>query len=369
MHIHQVFSHKTFYAVGQGGFFSEILQYENEEVVIVYDCGSVDSGTRIETEIKNFPYKTIDYLIISHLDDDHINYIDALKKRRTINHVVLPKLDVLDKAFFFGKFCEVDEILNTYFATILKSNLIEVTSQNQEGEVSPVIVENSQEHLHIPHNRPLGVFYLNNKKDESKTPLWLLKFYVDQVRYHGKKGEDKLDDNEKKLIDSIDSVKELKKHLDELKEIYEKVRGRMNGSSMAMVSAPNIHLHPYHHYYDSYELNMGYRVQNYATWMNGDIILKKEDEVKRIVQHYKEFFPLRFDYQLQHHGSHHNFCRAITEFPEMEVYVFYGYDNSYGHPSGTVLRKLKNDGITIHDLTENDENIQRHCLWLYYGLF
>lgn len=363
--MHQVFSHKTFYAIGQGGFFSEVLQKDNEEVVIVYDCGSVDSGTRIETEVKKFPYKTIDYLIVSHLDDDHINYIVTLKDRRTINHVVLPQLDVLDKAFFFGKFCEVDGILNTYFTTILKSNLIEISSQNQEGDESPVIIEKSQERLRIPHNRPLGVFNLNSEKGKSEVPLWLLKFYVDQARYHGKKGEDKLDDNEKKLVDSIGSVEELKKHLDELKKIYEKIRGRMNGSSMAMVSAPNIHLIPYHRYWDYCELDGGCRRRNYATWMNGDIILKKEDEVKKIVQHYKEFFPLHFDYQLQHHGSHHNFCRTITEFSEMEIYVYYGYDNSYGHPSGTVLRKLKNDGITIHDLTENDENIQRHCLWLF----
>lgn len=365
MRMHQVFSHKTFYAIGQGGFFSEILQHENEEVVIVYDCGSVDSGTRIETEIKKFPYKTIDYLIISHLDDDHINYIEALKNRRTINHVVLPKLDVLDKAFFFGKFCEVDEILNTYFTTILKSNLIEITSQNQEDDDNPIIIEENHAPQQIPHSRPLGVFYLNSKKDKSRLPLWLLKFYVDSAKYHGKKGEDKLDDKENELIGSIDSVQELKKHLDELKEIYEKVRGRMNGSSMAMVSAPNIYLHHYPFYR---ELDMDCRCRNYATWMNGDIILKKEDEVKRIVHHYKDFFLLHFDYQLQHHGSHHNFCRAITEFSEMEIYVYYGYDNSYGHPSGTVLRKLKNNGIAIHDLTENDENIQRHCLWLFYDL-
>lgn len=365
MYMHQVFSHKTFYAIGQGGFFSEVLQMDNEEVVIVYDCGSVDSGTRIETEIKKFPYKTIDYLVISHLDDDHVNYIDTLKKQRTINHVVLPKIDYLDRAFFFGKFCETDKILNTYFNTILSSNIIEISSQNQEDNEDSIIIEDNREYSPISHNRSLGTLNLKNKKGESKIPLWLLKFYVDPARYHGKNGEDKLDDDEKKLIDSIDSVKELKKHLDELKKIYEKIRGRMNGSSMAMVSAPNLRLHPYHYFLDEYALNTDFGHRNYATWMNGDIILKKEDEVKRIVQHYKEFFPLRFDYQLQHHGSHHNFCRAITEFSEMEIYVYYGYDNSYGHPSGTVLRKLKNDKIKIHDLTENDENVQRHCLWLF----
>lgn len=363
--MHQVFSHKTFYAIGHGGFFSEILQHENEEVVIVYDCGSVDSGTRIETEIKNFPYKAIDYLIISHLDDDHINYIDALKKQRTINYVVLPKLDILDKAFFFGKYCEVDGILNTYFTTILKSNLIEISSHNQEANEDPIIIENDQNHFTIPHNCPLGILNLKNKKVKSKIPLWLLKFYVDPARYNEKSSEDKLDNAEKELIDSIDSIEELKNHLDELKKMYKKIRGHMNGSSMAMVSAPNVRLHPYHYFLDEYALNMGFGRRNYATWMNGDIILKKEDEVKRIVQHYKEFFFLRFDYQLQHHGSHHNFCRAITEFSEMEIYVYYGSDNSYGHPSGTVLRKLNNDKIKIHDLTENDENIQRHCLWLF----
>ena len=49
-----IFVNKTFYAIGQGGFFLEVLKYENQEVVIVYDCGSVQSGDRLEKEIKNF---------------------------------------------------------------------------------------------------------------------------------------------------------------------------------------------------------------------------------------------------------------------------------------------------------------------------
>ena len=150
-----IFVNKTFYAIGQGGFFLEVLKYENQEVVIVYDCGSVQSGDRLEKEIKNFPYKQIDYLIISHLDRDHYNGVKELEKYTTIKKVVIPKLEELDIPLFYGSCASDGDSISSFQKFKNNGDVIQVNISESNEE--PIGIDGEGVPNEISHNQPIGI--------------------------------------------------------------------------------------------------------------------------------------------------------------------------------------------------------------------
>ena len=91
---------RTFYPVGQGGFYSESFKAENNNFNVVYDCGSLSRG--VDKVISNSFDKNedIDILFISHFDSDHVNKINILKNSvGKIKTVIMPLLSEEDKNF------------------------------------------------------------------------------------------------------------------------------------------------------------------------------------------------------------------------------------------------------------------------------
>ena len=85
------------YPIGQGTFSAQIICGPKEKYVCVYDCGSTTSKagkSNIEKFAKELHGKSsgiINMLVISHLDDDHINGVRELYKEGfRIDRVVLP---------------------------------------------------------------------------------------------------------------------------------------------------------------------------------------------------------------------------------------------------------------------------------------
>lgn len=90
------------YPIGQGIFSAQIIRakeddVEKEKYVCVYDCGSTTSKvgkSNVEKFAKELYEKSsgiINMLVISHLDDDHVNGVRELYKEGfQINKVVLP---------------------------------------------------------------------------------------------------------------------------------------------------------------------------------------------------------------------------------------------------------------------------------------
>lgn len=78
---------RIFHPVGQGAFFTEqLVSSQSGEVLfnVVYDCGSKTTGigSKMEKEIDNmFENSHIDFLFLSHFDDDHINYVKYLRSQ------------------------------------------------------------------------------------------------------------------------------------------------------------------------------------------------------------------------------------------------------------------------------------------------
>lgn len=87
-----------FHAVGNGTFFtSKIRRKDGNEFNWGYDCGSTSENTInniIDSSYMEFNKNdSIDMMVISHFDDDHVNGLITLLRKHTIKRLVLPYSD------------------------------------------------------------------------------------------------------------------------------------------------------------------------------------------------------------------------------------------------------------------------------------
>ena len=331
---------KIFYAIGQGGFYSEKIYFGNEIKTIVYDCGSLNKE-RLSKEISQSGLGIIDYLVISHFHKDHINGIEELKSLYTIKNVIIPKIDTQDILFYLKDYSKKSDI--GYRNLVLNpSDFFKGTNENEDPNIITVDTESEQIEIidtkkipnKISHKTNIPIFSNNN------SPLWILRFYVDK----GSFDKVKLTKTQKDLINSISSIKDYTDNLTELKKVYNGIsKDNVNLTSMSMVSAP---LHYERWYYENNSISI----------MNGDILLDKEEKIFEFTNHYSDFKQNNYNFHIPHHGSHKNLKRPINEWIINKGIIMSGYDNNYGHPSGVILRKFSDTKIPVKVLTEYDKN-------------
>jgi hypothetical protein len=96
-----VFHH--FHPAGHGTFFSSVVQSDSgEKFCWVYDCGSkwpssLKASIKALESWENWAQDSIDLLIISHFDDDHINGLEELLSSRRAKTLVIPYLNLKDR--------------------------------------------------------------------------------------------------------------------------------------------------------------------------------------------------------------------------------------------------------------------------------
>lgn len=92
---------RNHYPVGQGFFSSQQILYGDKKFTCVYDCGSLsDEGDALLEQyvdcLRNTT-DTINLLVLSHFDDDHINGLKKLVERFNIRNIVIPYLSTFEK--------------------------------------------------------------------------------------------------------------------------------------------------------------------------------------------------------------------------------------------------------------------------------
>lgn len=92
----------TVHPIGQGLFYTGVIKYTGESGLqgifrMVFDCGSFnfkncaeEVQSFINTELED---NCIDLLVISHFDQDHINFLRNLLKGRSVKHLVAPLIN------------------------------------------------------------------------------------------------------------------------------------------------------------------------------------------------------------------------------------------------------------------------------------
>jgi len=318
---------RTFHAVGQGGLYSERITTNNKTITVVYDCGVQPSNKRIEREIKSLRGSEIDYLVLSHFHNDHINGVEELRKHTNIKSVVIPKLDPIEVCFYLLKGNTIKRLVldpRSYFGSEI--NVIEVDNSDS--------VRDNDQGL-ISHITDLLIF------SDQDNLEWVLRFYVDKTRLD----ISNLSQSDKNIIDSITTIKDFESKEDVLKKIYNSIsKNKPNYTSMSMLST--------------------YRSWNISNWqppivslLNGDIELKEDKQMQRYIAHYRSYLCRNIDFQIPHHGSKNNLMRPLTEWVIDRAIVNCGRTNSHNHPSYMILRDHQDLGVRCDVITEYDLNV------------
>ncbi|WP_314362183.1 hypothetical protein [Rothia mucilaginosa] len=141
------------YPVGQGIFSAQIVRTSEKQYVCVYDCGSSAGGKNIEKYTRELYEKTsgiIDLLVISHLDDDHVNGVRKLYKERfRIEKVVLPYMTRWERILYVlsrteDNSCVYDSLSNerAFFKFIINNSHGEGSDDDiTDGDLDGVVVE------------------------------------------------------------------------------------------------------------------------------------------------------------------------------------------------------------------------------------
>lgn len=126
---------RILHPVGHGAFFSEHffeMGYDKNVFNVVYDCGAklLPKGKRdeeIDNTFSTLARKHVDYLFISHLDDDHVNGIQHLVKNGWVDDMttfVLPlfkdyELAIYDDIYRAGTLAVLDGIITNQFRRVI----------------------------------------------------------------------------------------------------------------------------------------------------------------------------------------------------------------------------------------------------------
>jgi beta-lactamase superfamily II metal-dependent hydrolase len=345
---------RTFLPVGQGGFVTERFTGFN----MVYDCGSLNSTSILENQVKNafYPGEEVDILFISHFDADHINGIDILKSTYKIKSVVIPLLTKkeIDLQIFINEavygFSNNRIVSNTeaYFGS--ETRIIRV-SKAEEGDS---IQEGSSDLENI------------NNKIKSGTKISINKWYF--IPFNFKFSERSPELLRLLKIRKINPANKnsILNNIDEIKNAYYGVQGKLNSNSMVLLSGS---LENNKYVYQTCPMcDLNYprieRYHNHDRGLNSDGCLYFGDFNLRITKGFKDFelvFKKTFKsigtIQIPHHGSKHNFDKRILFFNSPDYHLFSciiqaGTNNQFGHPSSIVIQDIISQQSYLSVVTE-----------------
>lgn len=160
---------RIIHPVGQGGFYSESLKFDNREFTVVYDCGG-NGKVFMENYLKNyFPKKEedpkknkkkkknkkdnisekqIDAVFISHLHEDHVNGLDFLLNQFHVRYLFLPQLnkDEILEIFLYNYFQNPESIGNSLLLELYPNYDIE------DNNDKPYYLNTKTRVIKVPHN-------------------------------------------------------------------------------------------------------------------------------------------------------------------------------------------------------------------------
>ena len=354
---------RTFYPVGQGGFYSESFKTENNNFNVVYDCGSLSKV--VDKVVSNSFDKNedVDILFISHFDSDHVNKIDILKNSvGKIKTVIMPLLSEEDKNFSLVVYKELGneyknslDILNNpkeFFGSETKiiwvREVVESRGEESSQEINDIAeIEDGAE---IKSGENIN-FSLKGQK------FWIYKPY-------NYKNKIRCNELIKKFRENNISIKDLKdvdyvsNHIKEIRKCYKEVEGGINQNSLVLYS--NLIKDKYSAACIDY-IYMGKDLNFYSFWHDyfyflknrfdlgciytGDVYLKTiVDDFKNKIKGCKYYLPVN-TIQVPHHGSKNGFdINFFNDFSEGRRRIIspisFGLSNSYGHPSSMVIKQL-----------------------------
>lgn len=351
---------RIFHPIGQGAFYSERHEINNETFNIVYDCGTEKNNISkpyYDKVVKNSfsNDEIIHILFISHFDFDHVSKIEVLRESvKEIRYVVLSLLHNNEKILISNIYrnlgLDISPLINDPDKFFENSRVIYVKSSddsNFESNNSPLDVENisqdkdgkyridSETRLTLGGLRNwIFIPYNHEYKSRNTELLKLLKAAGFDC--------EKLQNDTQYTLDEI--TKDLKlnkgKCKGEFKNIYNKLAGKINQNSMMVYSGPfqkdvySLRSWPYVNYHYPFYFQYLRDIRNrVACIFTGDANIN----ISSIQTIYSNLWQYVGTIQIPHHGDMKSFNEAEISDRNYFCPISFGKNNTYHHPSGLVI--------------------------------
>lgn len=358
---------RLFLPVGQGAFYLE----KHPNMNIIYDCGNSKKtklGQKIVSQTLN-EKDDVDILFISHLDYDHVSLISTLKKTvRKIKRVVLPLLSQET----INLLININRSINNNTITLIQNPRDFFDGDTIISYISPDYNdENIEESIDS---------FANEEVISGKTILTssLITYDWAFIPFNYKRTE-RISYLEDELVKHGFDLTKLKEdpeytvnatiiHRKKIRDIYEKLTGKINENSMLIYSGPIKN-----NFYGNYACNstnaifplmLRVEYKNYpfvnakcGCIYTGDSNLNNVN-IDSVFSHVIDKVGI---IQMPHHGDLKSYNSTIFENYNVVCPISYGKNNAYGHPSATIISDLLVNGcLPIHVTDDIDSYFIQH---------
>lgn len=176
---------RIIHPIGQGGFYTETLCDNNNEINVVYDCGGFDNygTTKMQEYLDGYLHtgklkKKIEAVFISHFHADHINGLQHLLENAEVTYLILPQLteEILMEAFVYNNSRTSDNTVNNFLINLYRGDLPYGSEETQTRIIQVNYANDNVVHEdfnieELPYNAPR----LNAWEWERHKPLILSK--------------------------------------------------------------------------------------------------------------------------------------------------------------------------------------------------
>lgn len=382
---------RTIHSVGQGAFYTERCEQNNGQSVvnIVYDCGSdtpfTGRGKLIDNEITQTFEKDEKILavFISHFHRDHINGLKKLLNHCTVKYVFLPILTTESKLLYLS-----NNNLDNETAFFINNPKNFINEQNQETNIVYIKVLDNNKNDDREENSIFLEEYNQGKESEieSGTQILVCNTLWKYIPFNLTNSDlinkiQQLYNTKGKTIPKPDKISQT--NIDDAKAIFNEIiknNEEKNANSMVLYSgaAKDDFIDSYYycnHYccnchidYNCYECFHGHSVLREFTGclylgdydLNGKGLSELSKKYKNVLNNIQII-------QVPHHGSIHNFNKAIFHrFYYTQCYfISAGINNKYRHPSSTVIADIVKNHKCCRLITEENSSA---ILFIYENL-
>ena len=399
----------NFHSIGQGCFYTGSIKLLNQNpntFNFVYDCGSISKESCLDDEIYKLKVhlegKSLDLLIISHFDEDHVNGVFKLLDGIKCKRLVIPYYEPKERLLIYTTSLSIDEDYR-----LMLQNPINFFSSNRFN-IDEIILAGSPENDDNPNNenrprlpldkKPIEKFndktfetnyyYMddeekneviekinnieNGKIESSKLKLLKKPYFLsigiwEFIFYLKEHSNYKLI---RKFTNDVNTILEKNKiglknlfepdRIEELKKNYRKYFGKnLNSTSLVTYHGPlfNLKDNSYIHFHRSFNycFRRCFHSNRLGTLLTGDINLSSKSKLSKMLDYFYGYIEQVCVFQVPHHGSKHNW--NFKNPNGLELFCNYVINHGLGrknHPSSEVVKFIKTN-CTLGTLHLNNE--------------
>lgn len=357
---------RTIHSIGQGGFYTERFENNDDVYNIVYDCGSdtrfTGKGKLIDHEITQTFKKDeiVNILFISHFHRDHINGIKKFLTYCKVEYIFLPIIDDVSRVLLLSSDDNKDfrDFIVNPVEYIKKldeeTNVVFVKSDNDGLEIHYDLQQEDRKYEIVESGENVAEKFMKVVEWEYKPFNLVDKELINKVKKA-------YEDAEAEIPKAIDA-----NHIKLAKTILNKIiksNEERNASSMILYSG-------------AYDLSK-WVVED--MFCNGQMCsryccgccecLRFEYGFKSGCMYFGDYNLKKYKkigieskvslMQVPHHGSIYNFNTDIFKYFEQLNFLFIsaGEKNRYRHPSGNVIKDIIKSQKCFKLVTENKSSM------------